>query len=240
MAAAILSIHVTLGPPAAVLWWNASFAVWQLTLGVAAAALRAKRLLLGQAAGAPPMPTDASGWMAAAERAARLGTAQQVHPPRRRRQQGQQQAQQQRPGGQSSERPTASAPSGSAAPTSGPVVFATGSPADVAQRPHNRQQRQLHREQQRRQHQQQQPPDAAQPLSQATQAVEASQQPEAAAARASPAPVPPRKRCANCGVTSGGGVKLKKCGGCRRVRYCSAECQAAQWEQHKLVCAPAE
>ena len=50
----------------------------------------------------------------------------------------------------------------------------------------------------------------------------------------------PRKRCANCGATSGGGVKLKKCGGCRRVRYCSAECQAAQWYQHKLVCARIE
>ena len=50
----------------------------------------------------------------------------------------------------------------------------------------------------------------------------------------------PRNCCSNCGATSGDGVKLKKCGGCRRVRYCSAECQAAQWEQHKLVCARTE
>ncbi len=53
-------------------------------------------------------------------------------------------------------------------------------------------------------------------------------------------PEQPRKQCANCGATSGGGVKLRKCAGCRRVRYCSQECQAQHWAQHKLVCTPAE
>lgn len=31
-------------------------------------------------------------------------------------------------------------------------------------------------------------------------------------------------------------VKLKRCGGCLQVDYCSRECQRADWAQHKNGC----
>lgn len=31
-------------------------------------------------------------------------------------------------------------------------------------------------------------------------------------------------------------LKLYYCGACRRVRYCSKECQAADWRDHKTNC----
>ena len=31
-------------------------------------------------------------------------------------------------------------------------------------------------------------------------------------------------------------VKLKKCGRCARVRYCSRECQKDDWASHKQCC----
>ncbi|CAI5496143.1 unnamed protein product [Closterium sp. Naga37s-1] len=34
----------------------------------------------------------------------------------------------------------------------------------------------------------------------------------------------------------GGGVKLRSCGGCGKVAYCSRECQKAHWPFHKLTC----
>ncbi len=40
------------------------------------------------------------------------------------------------------------------------------------------------------------------------------------------------KICCNCGVKG----KLMKCG-CRKVRYCSKECQAAHWDDHREKCA---
>ena len=44
--------------------------------------------------------------------------------------------------------------------------------------------------------------------------------------------------CANCQIPSKAeGCRLKKCGGCMRVRYCSADCQNAQWQEHKAFCA---
>ncbi|CAI5486427.1 unnamed protein product [Closterium sp. Naga37s-1] len=46
-------------------------------------------------------------------------------------------------------------------------------------------------------------------------------------------------RCgaAGCGrVEGGGGVKLRSCGGCGKVAYCSRECQKAHWPSHKLTC----
>jgi len=45
-----------------------------------------------------------------------------------------------------------------------------------------------------------------------------------------------------CGLTGCSEVrvhKLKYCGGCRRVGYCCAEHQAADWPTHRLVCKPA-
>ncbi len=61
----------------------------------------------------------------------------------------------------------------------------------------------------------------------------------AAVAAAAPAAAAerPRRQCANCGATSGGGVKLKNCAGCRSIWFCSNQCQTAAWPRHKLVCA---
>lgn len=40
-----------------------------------------------------------------------------------------------------------------------------------------------------------------------------------------------------CSVCRGRGKpKLKECGGCKKVRYCSAECQKKDWKTHKLKC----
>ncbi|CAI6010758.1 unnamed protein product [Closterium sp. NIES-65] len=41
---------------------------------------------------------------------------------------------------------------------------------------------------------------------------------------------------AGCGIVEGGGVKLRSCGGCGKVAYCSRECQKAHWPSHKLTC----
>eukprot|EP00975_Prorocentrum_lima_P021447 4522512-Prorocentrum_lima.AAC.1 len=43
------------------------------------------------------------------------------------------------------------------------------------------------------------------------------------------------KCCSNqaCSVMEG---VHRKCGGCRDVRYCAAECQRADWEEHKKWC----
>lgn len=39
--------------------------------------------------------------------------------------------------------------------------------------------------------------------------------------------------CVRCGVVSG---ELKRCGRCRSVVYCSAECQKSHWQAHKVSC----
>ena len=44
------------------------------------------------------------------------------------------------------------------------------------------------------------------------------------------------KVCPVCGVGIAGEV-LKRCGACRKVFYCSKECQLAAWPEHKAVCA---
>jgi hypothetical protein len=41
--------------------------------------------------------------------------------------------------------------------------------------------------------------------------------------------------CRNC-AKGGGESKLFNCGGCRSVKYCSKECQNANWKQHKVLC----
>jgi hypothetical protein len=46
-----------------------------------------------------------------------------------------------------------------------------------------------------------------------------------------------KRICANCKTPKGEGCRLRKCGGCMRVRYCSAACQNAQWQEHKVLCA---
>ena len=45
------------------------------------------------------------------------------------------------------------------------------------------------------------------------------------------------KDCAVCSKTTAStGAKLKSCALCRGVRYCSSECQKADWPNHKLTC----
>jgi hypothetical protein len=50
----------------------------------------------------------------------------------------------------------------------------------------------------------------------------------------------PPSKCAGCGAieTPGEdtGTKLKKCGSCKNVWYCSLECQRGHWKCHKQEC----
>jgi hypothetical protein len=50
--------------------------------------------------------------------------------------------------------------------------------------------------------------------------------------------VAPFKACTRCGTPEFvAGVKLKMCGGCEAVHYCSVACQKAHWKEHKPQCA---
>jgi hypothetical protein len=40
-------------------------------------------------------------------------------------------------------------------------------------------------------------------------------------------------KCAKCGLQN---VKFKKCSGCIASRYCSVDCQRADWKEHKPIC----
>jgi len=42
--------------------------------------------------------------------------------------------------------------------------------------------------------------------------------------------------CANCGKSAVDKIKLKKCGGCELVKYCSVDCQKNHRKQHKMAC----
>jgi hypothetical protein len=44
---------------------------------------------------------------------------------------------------------------------------------------------------------------------------------------------PSAPRCATCNMSH---ESLKKCGGCKTVRYCSERCQTEDWTEHKRVC----
>lgn len=44
--------------------------------------------------------------------------------------------------------------------------------------------------------------------------------------------------CLNCGRKEEPGDKLKKCGKCEDVCYCSRECEKAHWKKHKKTCTP--
>jgi mitochondrial splicing suppressor protein 51 len=45
------------------------------------------------------------------------------------------------------------------------------------------------------------------------------------------------EQCASCTKTPGPGESLKRCAKCQTVRYCSRDCQKADWKQHKKTCA---
>jgi hypothetical protein len=49
---------------------------------------------------------------------------------------------------------------------------------------------------------------------------------------------PPGLVCDHCGKTAeeASGKGLGLCGGCRDVRYCGSECQAAAWPGHRAAC----
>ncbi|KDR78140.1 hypothetical protein GALMADRAFT_155137 [Galerina marginata CBS 339.88] len=42
--------------------------------------------------------------------------------------------------------------------------------------------------------------------------------------------------CYNCSKEKNTGVTLQRCTGCRRVFYCGAACQSADWKKHKGLC----
>merc|ERR1712013_211370 len=45
------------------------------------------------------------------------------------------------------------------------------------------------------------------------------------------------KICWNCHASqTGEGIKLSKCKGCRKARYCDEECQSSDWERHSSYC----
>jgi len=44
------------------------------------------------------------------------------------------------------------------------------------------------------------------------------------------------KICWNCHASEKEGVKLSKCKGCRKARYCDEECQSSDWERHGSYC----
>lgn len=50
----------------------------------------------------------------------------------------------------------------------------------------------------------------------------------------------PHDACWMCGGKSGGGEKLRLCGGCKVAQYCSKDCQCKHWSHHKRACKAAK
>ncbi|EPY38800.1 MYND finger domain-like protein [Angomonas deanei] len=48
-----------------------------------------------------------------------------------------------------------------------------------------------------------------------------------------------RQRCFKCNKEGAGGKPLMRCSKCKVAKYCSPECQRADWFIHKKVCASA-
>ncbi|TFK33607.1 hypothetical protein BDQ12DRAFT_614957, partial [Crucibulum laeve] len=47
---------------------------------------------------------------------------------------------------------------------------------------------------------------------------------------------PDARKCSVC--RRKGKPRVKECTGCRKVRYCSPECQKSDWKTHKAKCKP--
>ena len=43
------------------------------------------------------------------------------------------------------------------------------------------------------------------------------------------------KKCLHCGSVA---QRMQKCSGCRWARYCTFQCQKADWRKHKRICCP--
>jgi hypothetical protein len=52
-------------------------------------------------------------------------------------------------------------------------------------------------------------------------------------------PMPPPRRCDGCGAEETAAAKLRKCGACHGIYYCTAACQKLDWKTHKKACAAA-
>lgn len=75
------------------------------------------------------------------------------------------------------------------------------------------------------------------------QAAQAARPGEATRSSAPSPPPRPARVCHNCGAEAGGSDpqgrpvrKLRACGGCRAVHYCSVECSEQDWRAHKVEC----
>jgi hypothetical protein len=45
-----------------------------------------------------------------------------------------------------------------------------------------------------------------------------------------------KHECSRCGKFESPKLKLSKCARCKRVQFCSKDCQVANWKQHKVIC----
>lgn len=51
-----------------------------------------------------------------------------------------------------------------------------------------------------------------------------------------PVQTAPVEKCALCGKKETETLKLKRCGACKKIKYCSGECQKKDWHTHKQTC----
>jgi hypothetical protein len=51
-----------------------------------------------------------------------------------------------------------------------------------------------------------------------------------------PSDIVNEKKCAYCDKSGTVANQLKSCSNCKKIKYCSRECQVAHWKQHKIYC----